>query len=46
MLDSTHKEEQKQKERETKMEKHLQVNEQCRIWQNNGKLEKQNQCKT
>ena len=24
----------------------MQVHEQCRIWQNNGKLEKQNQCKT
>ena len=31
---------------DTKMEKHLQINEQCSIQQNSGNLQKQNQCKT
>ena len=29
----------------TKMEKHLQVNKQCCMWKNNGKLKKQRWCK-
>ena len=41
MLNSTHKKEQKHTKNGDK-ESIAQMNEQCCIWQNNGKLEKQN----